>query len=183
MIYLSDKNKSLFNNELNEFLKTITVLGEKNDVYIEFVSKDAFHKNVNITDSEVVAFCQQNKITIINLEDCSMSKLKYLNILKHEIVHAVIYNNCKCNVQWINEGCAVYFSKQYDLRKEVTEKIKSIKELEKNFIGDKSDYIISGIYIKYIFECCNGLFLPLISGKIDIYDIESDAIKYVQHID
>ncbi len=90
----------------------------------------------------------EDKTIKILTPDVANRSVEYmLEVVKHELVHA-IFTHYKIKPKlWINEGCATLFSGQNKYSKNL-ENPPSIIELEKDFTGFRG-YTFSGVYIQY----------------------------------
>ncbi len=170
---------------INNFcLKTCEIFKLPNNVDITIIMLDEhkFIDKLKIKHTKASALCEGKKI-YINAGD--ISRKDFIEVLYHEIVHCLLNEVYGLQEYWVSEGCAIYFSGQLGglLRTAEFDKLEinkySIKCLENNFDFSFMDYLLSGIYIKYIYETQNEVFYLLISGKIKVYDFEKDAISFV----
>lgn len=160
----------------SKLLHALKVKLEEN-VIIEVLSECQLLDKLSISDRGFTAFCDRKGITC---KSYKKNFLDYIRILKHELVHFVLLRNFACNTNWVQEGCAVYFTnqiKRFNLKIESVDEI-SVTELNERFQHNVEHYLVSGIYIKYLYEVQKDLFFKLLNNEIEISEFEDDAMRY-----
>ena len=171
---------NLLRNLLSRFYKKMArMLGVQADerVTIEILSENEFKDKLRVSDYGVTALCGYNGILS---KPFHLNSLEHIRILKHELVHFVLLRNFACNTNWVQEGCAVYFTnqiKRFNLKIESVDEI-SVTELNERFQHNVEHYLVSGIYIKYLYEVQKDLFFKLLNNEIEISEFEDDAMRY-----
>lgn len=150
-------------------------------INVILLSKTDFYLKLQQNNIECMAFVEGDAI-YISSKIIDIPKVDAVQLIKHELVHLIFCQLGYISERWIMEGCAAFFSGQFIDFKEIKGdmcNIKIIKDLEKDFTYTYYDYLFSCIYIKYIYENYRDIFMKLIQGNIDVYEIEIEAINYL----
>lgn len=188
IIDISLLNSHRFNIRLKDFctiyiksrLKKLLVFLNLKSINLKLIvtKPKIFFDMLKIKFSNIVAFCTNEGIFVLPKEGIRL--IDYLQILKHEIIHSILFNINNNIEYWISEGCATYFSGQLNSWKDIVRynNLIKIKDLESHFGFSFQEYYYSGLYIKYLFEKHPKILFELIIGNVLVYDIENDALKY-----
>ena len=177
-------NNKKLNNALSQVLlkfseSLIHKLEIKSDdsLCINIVPEEEFSNIVGLNKCRFMAVSDEKGIFC---KPYDSGLMEYFRILKHEIVHLLLLKNKNTLLDWIHEGCAVFFSNQiYILDKQVKQnKVLNIKYLAQNFLNNRECYFYSAIYIKFLYERHKNLFFKLLDNEIELQDFEIDAIEY-----
>lgn len=186
-IKIIDKDK-LNNKKINKLLQKCLYrflyeikpklnINIKNLIKINIIKETEFNKKVNIKGAGFKAFCDASGIYVIPYTN---NLLELLRLLKHEIVHFVLLKQYNCTEDWVQEGCAVYFSKQL---KSLCKKLKPqnnllLSELIDKFTHSEKHYLYSAVYINFLFNKHKNIFFELLKDNIEVLNFESEALYF-----
>lgn len=193
--YISDMVKYLDENAYS-ILKFFGVSSDETNITVNiFDDLDEFRKHVKETrkkygkekDTEewICGFTAGNHIDIINYDlykDMKNESFEdYKKMLVHEFVHAVHFTSKDENYKkdagskWINEGLAIYFSKQMDSN--ITFDKNVTKEILRNGDTNYKNYFLA--FLK-VLNSTDINFIRDISTKYDFYlENEDNALNLV----
>ena len=81
--------------KLNRFVKKIKLfcsIDLKRHIHINCLDRATFQKKLKNNQSFASAFCENGDINIIKFEELTMSKKDYEKLIKHEIIHAILFD-------------------------------------------------------------------------------------------
>ena len=175
------------NNELMLFLDHEVIKLPALRILINIVSRDELNLKSKSKMYSPNSITEKGIINLVSYKESQLSERNYIDLCKHEIIHAILYHINKNLDYWVNEGCAVLFSNQlnslisnYQINRL---KFKKIEEMENDFSPDFNNYILSAIYVKFLFDKHRDLFKKILKGEIGVYNFEREAINYWKIID